>query len=118
MRFVKATGLCCCQRGGQALPAVTSPIPKGEDESVSAEREREREWKKPGTETDSVRERERVRRNRRNEKTDWHNVSISLICCQRGDRFISPGFRHHPMFIIPHIAARSALWTGNCMALS
>lgn len=41
MRFVKATGLCCCRRGGQALPAVTSPIPKGEDESVSAERERE-----------------------------------------------------------------------------
>lgn len=49
--------------------------------------ERERVWKKTGTETDSVREMERVRRNRRNEKTDWHNVSISQTHFQRGDRF-------------------------------
>lgn len=85
---------------------------------VSVPRERERVWKKTGTETDSVRERERVRRNRRNEKTDWHNVSISPELWQRGDRFISPGLMHHPIFIIPHIAARSTLWTGNCVALS
>ena len=39
MRFVKATGLCCCCLGRQALPAATSRIPKGEDERASAKRQ-------------------------------------------------------------------------------
>ena len=72
-------------------------------------------WKKTGTETDSVRVRERVRRNRRNEKTDWHNVSVSQTHFQR---FISPGFLHNPIFIILHIAARNPFWTGDCMAIT
>lgn len=39
MRFVKATGLCCCCLGRQALPAATSQIPEGEDERASAKRQ-------------------------------------------------------------------------------
>lgn len=35
MRFVKATGLCCCCLGRQALPAATSQVPEGEDERAS-----------------------------------------------------------------------------------
>lgn len=101
MRFVKATGLCCCRRGGQALPAVTSPIPKGEDESVSAERERESGKKQVQRQTvwEKGREWGEIEGMRK-------QIGITRQSPQRGDRCVSPGFTQHPVVTIPHIALR------------